>query len=249
MVWIVVVRPREHFGFPQMPPAQPSVARAPAWHLTGLVAHDATASLDLAVPGAGLTVAEADHMLGLDLRAPRDDARLVDHWVRGVDCVAVYEPADPRQLRATAMWRSLGGEPPAWELVVSAQTSLVESDSTVAVRCALAAGDVLVGRHANGRVVWSSSGTGVLPPEATCLLVRRDATAALVAVHPTDARRIATRLEDRRLAVTCWLFSAALEKGVLLRSRVLAAVGPAADATWAEALVAGFAASPPPLTT
>ncbi|MFM8415279.1 MAG: hypothetical protein ACKOCX_11215 [Planctomycetota bacterium] len=232
-----------------MPTAPPSVARSPAWELTGLSARSATASLDLAAPGAGLTVSGGDHLLGLDLRAPRDDNRLIDHWVRGDDCVAVYEPADPRRLRATAMWRSLGGEPPAWELVVSAQTSLVESDSTIAVRCTLAAGDLLAGRYANGRIAWTTPGAGVFPPEATCLLVRRNERATLVAVHPADARRITARLGAGRVDVACWLFSAAIEKGVLLRSRVLAACGPAAETGWADALVAGFAASPPPLTT
>lgn len=232
-----------------MPAAQPSVARAPAWHLTGLVARCPNASLDLAAPGAGLTVAGGDHVLGLDLRAPRDDARLVDHWVRGDDCVAVYEPADPRRLRATAMWRSLGGEPPAWEVIVSAQTSLVESDSSIAVRCRLAAGDLLAGRHAAGGVAWAAPGAGVFPPEATCLLVRRREHAALVAVHPADARQITFQLGEGRVDVACWLFSAALEKGVLLRSRVLAAIGPATETGWADGLVTRFAASPPPLTT
>jgi hypothetical protein len=58
------------------------------------------------------------------------------------------------------------------------------------------------------------------------------------------------RRDGKRSVVECWLFSTALEKGVLLRSRVLAAIGPAADATlWAADLAASFAASPPMLTT
>jgi hypothetical protein len=70
----------------------------------------------------------------------------------------------------------------------------------------------------------------------------------LVAAHPGDARRLTIRRDGTRIVVECWLFSTALEKGVLLRSRVLAAVGSAADATrWAGDLAAKFAASPPML--
>jgi hypothetical protein len=72
----------------------------------------------------------------------------------------------------------------------------------------------------------------------------------LVAAHPGDARRMTVRREGTRIVVECWLFSTELEKGVLLRSRVLAAIGPTADATrWAGDLAARFAASPPILTT
>ena len=72
----------------------------------------------------------------------------------------------------------------------------------------------------------------------------------LVAAHPGDARRMTVRRDGKRVVVECWLFSTELEKGVLLRSRVLAAVGPTADATrWAGDLAATFAASPPMLTT
>ena len=46
------------------------------------------------------------------------------------------------------------------------------------------------------------------------------------------------------------LFASAIEKGVLLRGRVLAAVGPHdLDEGWASSLLAAFVASPPPLTT
>jgi hypothetical protein len=70
----------------------------------------------------------------------------------------------------------------------------------------------------------------------------------LVAVHPADVRRILVASAAGRVRVTCWLFTAAIEKGVLLKSRVLAAVGPAADTAWADALVVDLAASPPPLS-
>ena len=221
--------------------------------------------LDLAAPALGLAVTSAsgrvDHLLGLDL-APLASGQaaaspLTDHWLRGADVTAVYEPVDPRRLRATVMWRPFEATGPAtaWEAVVSAQTALVESDGTIAVGCDVPATELLWSAAASRDMRWRPfSAEAVLPGEATCILVRRPdaaaATSVLVAVHPVDARRIVTRGIDGRVRITCQLFSTSLEKGVLLRSRVLAAIGPAMnDTAWAEPLVAAFAASTPPLTT
>jgi hypothetical protein len=227
---------------------RPPAAAPPAtWTLTGLQASDGRGRIDLAVPAAGLAVSRDDRVLGIDLRAPAAAARLVDHWARGDDVVGVYEPADPRRLRATAMWRALPGGN-AWELVVSAQTALVESDSSLAVTCDLTPGTLLWGRGTEAGMAWRPLAGDQCPAEATCLLVRRTADAVLVAVHPADVRRMFVASDAGRLRVTCWLFTAAIEKGVLLRSRVLAAVGPATDTAWADALVGGLAASPPPLS-
>lgn len=221
---------------------------APAtWTLTGLVASDGRSRIDLATPAGGLTAAGDDRLLGIDLRSPPAATRLVDHWARGADLVAVYEPADPRRLRATAMWRSVDAGR-GWELVVSAQTALVESDSAIAVTCDLAAGQITWGRATETGVGWEPLGHGGAPAEATCLLVRRAADAVLVAVHPADVRRILVTSDAGRVHVTCWLFTAAIEKGVLLKSRVLAAVGSTTDTAWADAFVTGLAASPPPLS-
>ncbi len=231
----------------------PAPIAASGWSLAGLVATSGDRSLDLAAPAAGLgktASREADRLLGLDLRSPQGEARLVDHWVRGDDLVAVYEPADPRRLRATAVWRPLPAPATGWELVVSAQTSLVESDSAVAVTASLAGDELLWSRGAAaGPADWLPLDGAPCPPEATCLFVQRGADAVLLAVHPADARQIVISRVGPRVEVVYWLFSTALEKGVLLRSRVLAAVGPAADTAWADAILAAFAAAPPPLTT
>ncbi len=231
-----------------MPTAFAAAKPPAAWTLTDLEARDAGGRIDLATPAAGVVARTGDQFLGLDLRTMTSDPRLVDHWVRATDLVAVYEPADPRRLRATAMWRSLAAERPAWELVVSAQTSLVESDAALAVTSELAAGEIFWGRAADGRIAWSPLDAAACPPEATCLLVRRPTDAVVVAVHPADPRRMLVRSAGGRVSIACWLFSTTIEKGVLLRSRVLAASGPTGEAAWAEPLLAAFAASPPPLT-
>ncbi len=226
-----------------------SISTAVGWSLAGSEARHAKCRIDLASPSRGLSVTSSDRLLGLDLRTPGGDPRPVDSWVRGDDLVAVYEPADPRRLRATALWRPFPGREAAWEVIVSAQTSLIESDSSLAVTAVVPEGDVFLGRVTTGRVAWSPLTAAARATDASCLIIRGEAASTLVAVHPADARRITLRREAGELRIACWLFSSLIEKGVLLRSRVLAARGPSGDPAWADDLVMAFAASPPPLTT
>ena len=236
----------------------PAAVATASWTLAGLRSldrcGDLEVSLDLARPAAGLTItagaqsATVDHLLGLDLSTNCPPS---DHWVRGSDITAVYEPADPRHLRATAMWRRLACDATtaAWELIASAQTSLLDSDPAVAVVADIRAGEVRWrGRNpASGWAVLAP--TAILPADAGVIMaVRPDRTAVVIAPHPDDAARIDAVWEQERLRLSCRLFTRQLEKGVLLRSRVLAAIGPAADTAWADALVQGLAASPPPLS-
>ncbi|MCX7429960.1 MAG: hypothetical protein NTY17_02965 [Planctomycetia bacterium] len=229
-----------------------AIAATANWFVTGHRMTDAgsviPAAVDLDQPRQGITlagvgVASASTLLGLDLRS---DCRLTDHWVRGDDVT--------RHLRTTAMWRlhPSEGATRAWELIASTQTSQLQSDAVLAVVSEIDATDILWGTWANDAVRWHADQS----PEATCVLLGRGGaagsgdTSVLVAAHPGDARRMTARRDGTRVVVECWLFSTELEKGVLLRSRVLAAVGPAADATrWAGDLAATFAASPPMLTT
>ena len=242
--------------------SQPSSAttETPNWLATGHRMTDAgsctSAAIDLDQPRQGITLAgkaasSMCSLLGLDLRS---DCRLADHWLRGNDVTAVYETDDARHLRTTAMWRlhPSDGASRAWELIASAQTSLLQSDALLAVVSEIEATDVLWGTCEDGTVQWHAAES----PEATCVLMQIGGAAGsvdtnvLVAAYPGDARRMTVRRDGKRVIVECWLFSTELEKGVLLRSRVLAAVGPAAHATrWAGDLAAKFAASPPMLTT
>ena len=242
------------------PDAPATTPTAAGWQAHGRRMTDAASVIPTAIeldqPRRGITLTtagngSATHLLGLDLRS---DCRLADHWLRGDDVTAIYESNDARHLRTTAMWRrhpSVGAAR-AWELVASAQTSLLQSDSVLAIVSESDATGILWGTCHDGAVHWHSTPS----PEATCVLVQGGgatgaaAMSVLVAAHPGDARRMTIRRDGQRIVVECWLFSTALEKGVLLRSRVLAAVGPAADAAhWAGDLVATFAASPPMLTT
>jgi hypothetical protein len=242
-----------------MHPSAAASATEARWAVTGRRVHDprfsGSAAIDLDAPAAGIVLGNsldpaADHLLGLDLQ---NHWRLSDHWARGSDVTAVYESDDARHLRATAMWRlhPCGTGVSGWQVVVSAQTSLLHSDSILAVRSAVASptADMMWGTSADGTVRWRPTPSAA----ATCLLLRRsggDRGSVLMAGHPGEVGGIEVQPQAGRTAIACWLFSTALEKGVLLRSRVLAAVGPAdGDEAWATATAAEFAALPPMLTT
>jgi hypothetical protein len=204
-----------------------------------------TTMIDVDVPGQGI-VCGGDQLLGLDLRSP---CAASDHWMRGDDIIAVYEPDDPRHLRATALWRSrsLPGIA-AWELIASATTSRTQSDTSLAVVSEIATAAVIWGCATAAGIQWHD----VEPMAFDCLLVRRPAAAGgsvFVAVHPADSRGIVVQSDHDRIRVAGWLFSAAAEKGVLFRGRAVAAIGPTAgDMEWAERLWAEFIAAPPMLT-
>lgn len=231
-----------------------TVTNVAPWSMTGSIATIELAAgrgrLDVAHADRGLLIPDAsgghDALLGVDL------APLVEHWLRGSDVIAVFEPHDARRLRSTAMWRAHGrcADVESWEVIVSAQTALLETDVSVTVRADVAA-DALLWSPGGAAARWESLPPHTEPPAAArAILARRGSSSCLVAVHPADARRIDAVLAAGRGAITCRLFASALEKGVLLRSRVLAAVGPAADdQAWAARAMEAFDASPPPLTT
>lgn len=206
--------------------------------------------LDVALPRNGLELRSSsndrDTVLAVELSS------LADHWLRGADLVAAYEPDDPRRLRSTVMWRAHGSREGvvSWEVVVSAQTSLLETEVSVAVRSDVAA-DTLLWSTGGEASPWRSIASATALPEgAAAVLARRQGSSCLIAVHPADARRIDIDRSAGRCGVSCKLFAAPLEKGVLLRSRVVAALGPAVgDEAWADQVLRAFASSPPPLTT
>lgn len=228
----------------------------PAWSLSANVATAADGGrIDLDAPARGLVLPGGDSLLGVDLRTA---CRATERWLRGDDLIAIYEPVDARRLRTTALWRPChgmtGATLVAWELTLSAQTGLVQSDAMLPVICDVSCGDVRWSAGPADAADWRAwRHEDDLPHDATSLLLRRPgrnaAETILVAVHPADARRIDLRRTADRMRVESWLFSTAIEKGVLLRGRVLAAIGPAgSDTAWATAAVTAFAASPPPLS-
>ena len=234
---------------------------APAWSLAGRHAtflHGGlAAALDLDAIRTGLAVVRqgataADHLLGIDLDA---ESRCVDAWCRGGDLTAVHETLDGGRLRATAMWRAippwLDGTLGAWcrELVVSAQTPNLETVPHIGVVADIAAERVAPIACAAGHLEPATPG---VDPHGF-LITTPDDQAVLFLVHPLDARGATAAIAAGRARISATLFPSAVEKGVLLRSRVIAAIGPAATATasgsWAATIATAFATSEPVLTT
>ena len=170
--------------------------------------------------------------------------------MRGNDVTAVWEPGDDRGLRATGLWRSHGADDGvvSWELVASATTRLLHADAALAVTSEVAAAELLSATWRSG--IRTSFLPGTPTDHGLVLLRRGDGNSILVMLHPTDDQTVTVAVEHGRARVGCWLFSTGVEKGVLLRSRVIAAIGPTADDTaWGARLAARFATSPPVLST
>lgn len=241
-------------------PPVPTACEPAPWTLSADHSLAATAgtTLNLTDAATGLIVDEGVHVLGLKLPA---GCGPVEAWPRGADLTAVYEPTDDRQLRITAMWR-LGFTSPAtndirsWQMVLSAQTALLTSTAEISVLSEVCGVHATVAGHWAGETVaWERPGE----QPATCLRVSyctRDGRTrcVVIAIHPDDPGAIDQHsLEDGSLQVCCRLFPSDVEKGVLLRSRVLVAVGPhdtpeQAEGDWSADLLRQFAGSPPVLT-
>lgn len=214
-------------------------------------------AIDLALPQGGLEVGRPgctapDRVLGVQLEPACGST---DAWSRGGDLTAVYESRDGGRLRTTVMWRA----EPAWldapagvwcrEAVVSAQTALLEDVPQISVSADLTGSRIEPLACEAGRL------HAALAPDREAhgyLVSGADNHAVLFLVHPLDARGVTARTAGGRVHITARLFPATVEKGVLLRSRVIAAIGPAPHATaagsWAATLAAAFAASPPMIT-
>jgi hypothetical protein len=238
-----------------------STSSATAWSLADRHATCASGgrpeTLDLDAAGTGLAVVPAgavaaDHLLGIDLDAA---SGCVDAWCRGGDVTAVFETLDGGRLRVTAMWRAappwLDHPADAWcrELVLSAQTPALETVPRIAVVADIAAASV--------EPVVCHAGNLEQPPPGVephgFLVTAPGDRAVLFLVHPLDASGATAAVSGGRARIAARLFPAAVEKGVLLRSRVIAAIGPAGTATapgsWAATIATAFAASAPVLTT
>jgi len=237
-------------------------ASAAAWKISAGQATNLLAaprsSIDLDNPRAGIEVwrdpTQPERVLGIDLDA---GCGRIDAWCRGGDLTAVYEPTGGAPLRVTAMWRASPPwrdphvAPAVWcrEVVVSAQTPLQEAIPRIAVTADVAGGTAIPLEYRSGGL-RNPEGT---PARPQGFLVRCPAGTRLVfLIHPGDVQDIDTDMAAGRVRIRAPFFPAALEKGVLLRSRAVAAFGPAdgdAIPPWAHALAEEFAGSPPVLTT
>ncbi len=245
-------------------PSIPTLRHEPqshAWTVSGChgSADGFQTSTNLGDIGRGLSVADTADILGLLLP---EGCRPEEIWTRGPDLTAIFRPADNRQLRVTAMWRL--GSPDlskhqvrTWQLVLSAQTAMLSTSAGLTVLSHVSRGMApLWGCWRNATVAWRSH-----PEEAASCWQTRLATTdgaasrLLVAIHPDDAGCLESEpAANGGSRISCHLFPSHVEKGVLLRSRVLVGIGPETgdrnqSASWVDLLVRQFAEMRPILTT
>ena len=254
------------------------------WNLDGTVARlaigGAGAEIDLARPQNGLALkvpgapsVAAWHILGVDFEntQPTEGARL-DAYVRGDDLVATFEESAPRRVRAQIYWRCLKASDfspeygqriaAAFDLIVSVNTSLLDSDPQSSVRSIVSSAETLLGIVGNGsRVAELSTVDLQRSPAAGNLhgFIVRPAEGKFSyaeIVHPAESCRSEAKWarqheSDRSHAVeiTQHLFQQRLEKGVILRGWIRSALV-AREHDEAAVLTAyqHFVAAEPPLT-
>jgi hypothetical protein len=228
------------------------VEMSAAWQLDGTTARlfgaSASATIELAHPehGAAISLPEnsaepvALQILGIETgKANTPSGGRLDAYVRGADLVAIYEESPPAQIRTQCFWRII--EPNhfapqnasevvvALDLILSVNTSLLENNpqSRVSSHILQTQERFELVRDENKQLEFRavkesstheaerSTGTG-------CFLYRCGSTefSFVQMVHPVDFNGAWVEAET----ISHQLFQQRLEKGVILRSRVRAAV-------------------------
>jgi hypothetical protein len=210
-----------------------------------LVCGPLRAAIDVRQPSRGLHDLSVDErrfagceFLGVAIDAGRSDA-VADCYGRAGDLIVRYAQTDDRPFAVSVYWRAgLAGIGsmlyPYVDLVVSVETSLLDSRPQIEATTSLATSSVVALNESTGG----------------CLArFPRLALTYLEMVHPDDAISPLPEKTAVGVRLATRLFGQRLEKGVVLRSRLRGMFVPLSDdrktASDARAL---FAAAPPPLT-
>lgn len=172
-----------------------------------------TASVDTLNLRAGLTIESGNwqgSVIGaLPAMQPSSSPASVETYVRGADLVTTHPATTERPTRVQLYWRRWHGLPTsisaALELIVSVQTHLLDSDPAL----------VLESRFNQACAELSSVGMVEVTQGENCALILTD---------PQDATQTEFLREPDALAncvVRHTLFRQRLEKGVILRGRLL----------------------------
>jgi hypothetical protein len=224
-----------------------------------------TGQIDVRHPFAGLSAIFAGaklHVFRVELPPPPHPSRdeSPECYVRGQDLVCTYPQHDQRKIRGQVYWRALEWGPdraPCLDLIVSVQTSLLDSDPTLNLRSNLPAPEVLRVKNVEQAVtedITPKSNDQIITLRGSipaCWLFRLRAGNFSYAemVHPSDF--VSSCFQETALEIehSTQLFRGPLEKGVILRSRLRGVILPRSnDVAAAIACYQEFAASEPPLT-
>jgi len=186
----------------------------------------------------------------------------LDVYERGPDIVATYAPSEGRNVQTQIYWRATepqcGGPAAGVELIISAQTHLLDSRPGLSTTSTLPAGSVFqLTDDAAQLEELSFDGTmkhDFSPAQRTTLFLFRPwgATFSYVEmIHPTDFAGASIELRGENLfRLTNHLFPERLEKGVIRRARVFGVfLSQVSDLRCAMAAYREFSDEPLPLTT
>jgi hypothetical protein len=245
-------------------------APASPWELTNFEATLSLGSLrgttNALAPYSGLNIA----LNGVSMRLFRVELppgkeqgdHTPDCFVRGCDLVATYVQDDRRKVRGQVYWRAITAGDQQWpaiELIVSVQTSLLDSDPTLAVRSTVPATEVLgvksIERGGTNDITPRASDSRVVtvhgkPPSFWLFRLPAADLTYVEMIHPLDFVHSSFReTAPGEVEHATQLFRGRLEKGVILRSRLCGVFVPRSDdVNSAIACYNNFAASEPPLT-
>jgi hypothetical protein len=163
--------------------------------------------------------------------------RTAEFYVRGDDLVASYEPATDWPFSPQLYWqagplRQLVGVRASLSLLVSVQTQLLDTCPRIGVASQLPPGEVLLisssETDGNRSEVITDRRDVQEPVEVSCVVVRlRECQITYVEIAaPSDFHELHVRAEDSGASIEWRLFSEFLEKGVIRRARVHAALLP-----------------------
>ena len=183
--------------------------------------------------------------------APKTGETLVDSYVRGADLIATYAQTPQRSVQPTYYWRSFEPDGPVvgMELMVSMQTSLLDSDPTLSAltECRGAALWICDGKeHAIEDTNWESPASS----KGFSLFRLAKGTSYAEMVFPSDFLGARVQNHQGKSQLTYRMFPEFLEKGVIRRGRIRSFFMPTdGDVEWAIGAYKRLREADPPLTT
>ena len=229
-----------------------------SWQLSGtnalLQSDSIRLTVDVSKPSAGISSIQVGDcslpgwsLLGLEIPCSSSNEPTAEHYVRGSDLIATYLQTPDRTVRPQLYWRAFQAPQTGVELVVSMQTSLLESRPMVSVGSTLCDGELFRFDGTEFHAACESVDT-----DAHLVVFRANGASFsyVEIIHPTDSEKLHIHVDDQTVTTRFGLFHHDLEKGVIRRGRLRSHFVPRQDDfETAVQLLSDLASSPAPLTT
>ena len=211
-----------------------------------------TSSFDLAQPYLGLRLRDADGKSAVEIEqlfAFLVPDSSVETYVRGVDLVAKYPPRNSDLVSYSTYYR-LAEEKNGVDFILSAQTSLLDSNPLTQVTSSFGSADMVVMTESGFSNVAADTDFDTSNQLLAVLLRPADSDKSLIlSLHPSDFYKATVRVAPKP-RVAFWVFPSSLEKGVIRRASFqFRIVNRQGDEDAASKLLEMTRAAAPPLDT